>query len=127
MRRFIPTVCVAVVISAAPVIAQDNNPVALVKGWYTHFLGREADPGGLANWVSLLDNGAPPDFVLSKILGSDEYFNRNGSTPEGFVQGLFRDVLRRKPTRRDNAYWLGRLRSATYEEVASEFLGRNGG
>jgi len=37
----------------------------------------------------------PTAHVLGAIVGSDEYYNHNGSTPEGFVRGMYRDVLGR--------------------------------
>ena len=65
----------------------------LVRGYFTRFLRRPADAGGLTNYVNLLQNGisgAQPIFasdpfggvhrikdedIIAYIMGSQEYFN----------------------------------------------------
>ncbi len=44
-----------------------------VESYYQQFLGRMADPGGLASWVGLLQNGKTNEFVVAGIVGSEEY------------------------------------------------------
>ena len=76
-----------------PQVAQDD--AAVVTSWYQRYLGREPDQTGLYMWVNQLRRGAP---VEASILGSDEYFERHGNTPESFVTGLYVEVLNRQPS-----------------------------
>src|SRR5262245_37586606 len=91
------------------------NPVdpqaELVQSWYQHFLGRSVDGSGIQTWVALLRQGVPPEDVLGGILGSPEYYRRNGGTPVGFVRGLYRDVLGREPGRDEIPQWVNQLRN----------------
>src|SRR5436309_1458454 len=74
-----------------PGYGNDADANTLVGSWYLKFLGRTPD-AGRAYWVRQLQAGNAPETVLAGILGSDEYYVRGGSTPEGFVQRLFADV-----------------------------------
>jgi len=63
----------------------------LVRQWYNLYLHREPDP--LAEvWMCQLQEGQPPNAVLSSILASDEYYNLAGATPEGYVSRLMLDL-----------------------------------
>jgi hypothetical protein len=70
----------------------------LVQSFYQRFLGRQAELSGLQYWVVVLHQGQPPANVLASILGGEEYYLRRGSTPQGFVRGLYKDLLGREPT-----------------------------
>src|SRR5438270_10531719 len=74
---------------------------AVVEGFYVRYLGRVADPLGLNDQVRALCDGTPASVVEASILASPEYYHRNGGTPEGYVIGLFRDVLGTAPTGTD--------------------------
>jgi hypothetical protein len=123
MRRFaIPAVlCLFVLGSAAQAQYYPNSPARLVRNWYRQYLGRDLDQGGYG-WVSLLENGAGPDVVLASILGSDEYWQRAGGTPDGFVRALFQDIGHRQPTRRDYDYWINQLQYQQPSDVALGIL-----
>jgi hypothetical protein len=64
---------------------------------YERFLGREVDPAGLAAWSGQIAAGATWTDVEAGILGSDEYYTREGGNVEGFVSGLYVDLLNRAP------------------------------
>jgi hypothetical protein len=124
MRRFISIAFLGLLVVAAPAVAGEQSPTSLLQGWYKQYLGREVEPSGLNYWIALLNDGASPAFVQSKILGSDEYFVRAGNDPSSFVQGLFRDVLKRKPTATEYRFWLARSKAIPYDALAYEFLMR---
>src|SRR5262249_48862733 len=63
-----------------------------------------------------------PVLVEAAILSSPEYFRRNGGTPEGFVLGLFRDVLGRPPTPPEMNFWMNLVLSESRARVAVRFL-----
>jgi uncharacterized repeat protein (TIGR01451 family) len=72
----------------------------LVQSWYVSFLGRQADPLGLAGYVQLLGSmtGIGGDnlenFVKLQLISSQEYFfNRGGGSNQGFLQALSHDLL----------------------------------
>ena len=48
----------------------------LVEGYYEVFLQRQADPGGLKNWVSELQDGLPFLTIGQEFIASDEFFNK---------------------------------------------------
>ena len=48
----------------------------LVEGYYEVFLQRQADPGGLSNWVHELQTGLPFLTIGQEFTSSDEFFNK---------------------------------------------------
>jgi hypothetical protein len=110
-------------LSAGSVRAQSYEPAQLVQSWYTRYLGRQADPGGLSVWVQQVRSFGPVQ-AQAGILGSDEYYARHGYRPEGFIQGLYVDVLGRTPSRREMHSWVSRLGfdGGNRTQLAQEFL-----
>jgi len=102
---------------------REPSPTEVVKSWYRHFMGREPDAQGLQDHVWHIQNGTSYRDVLANFLGSDEYYVRKGSTPEGFITGLYRDVLRRSPSSAELQTQLdGLYRVQTRNEFARNFL-----
>ena len=94
-----------------------------VSGAYREFLGRSADSAGLAAHASALELGVSPERVDASILGSDEYFARQGSGNIPYVQALYRDVLGREADSAGlEAHVAALARGATRTEVAHAFL-----
>jgi Ca2+-binding RTX toxin-like protein len=67
-----------------------------VDGWYVQFLNREAHDNEEQPWVDLLLRGATEEQTLSGILASPEYFALSGSTNDGYVRRLYRQLLGRE-------------------------------
>jgi uncharacterized repeat protein (TIGR01451 family) len=84
----------------------------LVNCMYDHFLNRGADAGGLQFFANQLANGVDEEIVLSEIVGSQEYFIRNGNTNQGFADALYRDLLGRTADSGGEAYWANRAATA---------------
>jgi hypothetical protein len=84
----------------------------VIEGYYSLFLHRGADAGGLAGWSNEANfvNGNPNP-VLSGILASAEYYGLNGSNPYGFVVALYRDVLGRAASPAEINAWLPSART----------------
>jgi hypothetical protein len=99
--------------------------VDMVEAWYLQFLRRSPDAAGLAAHVAILQSGADPGDVQAAIIGSDEYWRRQGSTARGFVRGLYIDVLGRPAGPSEVASWLNRfnVNRGDRTQVAREFLG----
>jgi hypothetical protein len=100
MRATILSLMTTVLIAAAAPSAQAHEPaqVRQVEAWYAHYLGRAAEPAGLAFHVQSLCDGTPALAVEASILSSTEYFDRNGGNDASFVIALYRDVLGVAPT-----------------------------
>jgi len=96
----------------------------MIDAWFQRYLGRSVDPGGLAARLTLLRQGANPQDIEADIIGSDEYWNRNGRTVAGFVRGLYRDVLGREPNLPEIRNWSARFPAnrGNRSAVAREFL-----
>jgi hypothetical protein len=122
-RRVSAAIITAVVLAGGARSARAQfDGQALVEGWYRRYLGRNADPIGIHDHVQALQRGTPPVLVEAAILSSPEYYRRNGGTPEGFVLGLFRDVLGRPPTPSEMNLWMNRTLSDSRSNVAVRFL-----
>jgi hypothetical protein len=95
----------------------------MVQQWYRRYLGRRPDAGGKKTYVGQLEAGAAPIELQARILGSDEFYRRWGSTPGGFINGLYRVVLGQPPARQDVRYWKAQLwRNPDREQLALSFL-----
>jgi hypothetical protein len=135
MRRCTILAALGVFVATALASAQPNwfrpplrpafpdRPEELVRTWYLRFLNREPDPGWIG-WVNALRRGQAPERVLASILSSQEYFERSGRTPRGFIETLFRDLTGRRPTPRELSHWMRRLTFGSRADVAYELLMR---
>jgi Domain of unknown function (DUF4214) len=81
----------------------------VIREDYFAFLGRAPDAGGLNHWLTLLHSGFDRAFVAAGILGSNEFFQRNGNTNTNFIVAAFTDVLGRTPSRNELGLFLGQL------------------
>ena len=110
-------------VSGFPAEALGCERSDLVQSWYGRYLNRQADPAGLDNWVRQLRNGTPPEHVQASILGSEEFYGNYGRSPEGYVTGLYTEVLGRKPCHKDIVEWCGNLRRCGCRvKLAQQFL-----
>jgi hypothetical protein len=94
----------------------------MVASWYQRYLDRYPDPDGLRSWADHLRRGGDPLDVEAGILSSDEYWERAGSNPSGWVDRMFRDTTGRPPSLRDFRYWSERARRGDRQRIAREFL-----
>ena len=67
----------------------------VVTGSFEGYLDRLPNSVGLVSYAVALQGGASQEDVAARILGSYEYFVRNGSDNGLFVKALYRDVLAR--------------------------------
>jgi Domain of unknown function (DUF4214) len=127
MRSFI---IVAMLIGLTPAAAQaqvygDSN--SLVDYWYRTYLGRAPDPQGLATWANQLNQGVPVNQVLATILASDEYYQRAGGTPQGFIARLYNDFLNRAPAGADLDFWVRQMYTEDRSVLVLQLLEQNPG
>ncbi len=128
MRHFLYLSAAALLcLTASRVDAQVyGDTTSLVDSWYRTYLGRPADPG-MSGWVAQLNQGVPADRVLAGILGSDEYYMRSGSTPQGFITQLYSNILQRPPTPAELDYWVRRMYTTDRTTIADAILTQNPG
>ncbi len=80
-----------------------------VQKLYHFYLGRAADPQGLTFWLDAAKAGATAEQLRAGFLASGEYLGKRGGTADGFLAGLYRDVLGRDPDAVGQAFFRGRL------------------
>ena len=135
MRHIIVAALLTASLAPARARAQERPPpppggedgaTALVREWYRRYLGRSADQAPDAPyWVQQLRAGNPPAGLLTRILGTPEYYNRTGGNDRAFIGRLLFDVSGRPASPREVEYWLGRLyHDASRDDLASEVLAR---
>ncbi len=83
-----------------------------IDDYYRTFLGRDADAPGRAVWVGGFLAGMDELAVMRSFLISTEYLVKNGTT-DGFVIGLYTDVLRRAPDPVGRIVWVQALEGGT--------------
>jgi hypothetical protein len=73
---------------------------------YLMFLGRTPERMAVTFWVNQLATGMNRADVESRIIGSDEFFLRQGGTNTTFVIAVYQDVLGRTPSMNEINFWL---------------------
>ncbi len=78
-----------------------------------------------AGGVPLSAGSATDAVVQATIMASDEFLSSHGGTAQGFVTGLYLDILDRSPDPGGLAYWTGLSQSGTSTrfDIASAILG----
>jgi hypothetical protein len=135
MRHLIALCIAALLGSTAAAQYEDQFPVrpspgasygrdaAVVQSWYDRYLGRLPDRSGLETYVGQLQAGVHPSELQARILGSEEFYRRWGSNPNGFINGVYRTALGRVPSRQEVWYWKRQLwRNPDREQVALAIL-----
>lgn len=94
-----------------------------VSAMYQLYLQRVPDAGGAQHWVSFLQAGGTLEQVAAGLTSSQEYFVLHGGTNQGFITGLYANVLNRSASTGEIATWETALDSgASRASVAVAFL-----
>jgi hypothetical protein len=97
---------------------------SVVRGIWQAYLGTRPDAATEQRWVADLGRGANPDLVRQAALASATFYARAGSTPEGFVEGIHQQLLRRPATTTEVSTIAAQLRAGTSRAtVATRLLG----
>ncbi len=78
---------------------------------YNRYLGRAPDAGGLAFWVSRMQQGVTDEQLEAGFIGSTEYIANHGGPGSGWIQGMYANLLGRTPAQSEVQYWLNQLNS----------------
>jgi hypothetical protein len=95
----------------------------IIRAAYTKYLSRSADAQGLAHWLSLMQSNALSDEGLEAVfIGSQEYINNHGGPGQGWIVGMYQNLLGRTPGASEVQHWLGQLAGgATTTSIAYGF------
>src|SRR4051812_41861214 len=85
-------------VEPSPIQSYGRNAAA-VQSWYQRYLGRAPSRVALETLVGQLEGGRSPVEIQARVLGGDDFYRRWGSNPNGFVNGLYRVVHARVPSR----------------------------
>ncbi len=115
---------------------------AYIEVLYRTFFGREADAGGMDNWMTHLQSGYSREYVLSKFVNLDEFTElckmygierglmfENGSVAslgvQNFVKRLYEKALGRESDTEGFYNWVCAIASkvVTADEAAMNFFG----
>lgn len=89
----------------------DDRSAAAVRLYLAYF-GRIPDHAGIRYWWSDMDDGMNLRTVSARFTGSPEFKSMYGGlSDDQFVSLVYRNVLGRKATADDLAYWTGQIRS----------------
>lgn len=94
----------------------------LVQGDYRRYLGRDAEPAGLQNWVSAMQRGMTDEQVEANFIGSQEFYAHSGGTDRSWVDALYIHLLGRPADGVGENAWIQVLaRGASRSQVALGF------
>ncbi|HWB13112.1 MAG TPA: DUF4214 domain-containing protein [Pirellulales bacterium] len=107
------------------ILGSNEYQAHFVELVYQNFLHRLADSGGLQFFVGQLSAGIGEQTVISEVISSPEYVAEHGGTPQGFVDGLYQDLLGRAADAGGETYWVNQLTagSANTVNAVQAFLG----
>ncbi len=116
--------------AAAQVIIVPNNPLKerdeyfgrIIKEWYQQYLGRKPNETEHAQMMQKVRVGANAIALQATIIGGDEYYKKHGSSTQGFIQGVFGDILGRKATPAEVALLQAQINGFGRYKFAVEFL-----
>jgi uncharacterized delta-60 repeat protein len=90
--------------AAAFLLSTTEYRSRLITEVYAADLGRSAGPADINFWLPLLSQGSAgagqpstDERFLTAVLGSAEYFQKQGGTDLGWIDGVYSDVLNRAP------------------------------
>ncbi|MGM0368038.1 MAG: DUF4214 domain-containing protein [Actinomycetota bacterium] len=111
--KFLSAVFAAIVVVTfmvpSAIFAQESGVEDFVARFYNLCLGREPDPGGLANWVSHLEDGRLTGAdVAERFIYSQEFEARDTSNQE-FVEIMYAAFFGREPDPVGYAGWMQQL------------------
>lgn len=91
---------------------------------YQDVFGRSPDAGGLDMWMKEVASGrVGVDDVKRRLLDSGEFFSRSGGTARGYIDRLYRSVLKREATTGELDSWTQRYQGLGRSGIATAIWG----
>ncbi|GEM_PF-4815221 len=104
-------------------VDQNRAVTRFVMDLYRIFLARDAEFGGLENWVGKLLDGETASKIITNILNSTEFQNRMPSN-EDYIRMLYKAILERDGSETEVASWAEKMRNGqTYRAMMHGFIG----
>ena len=79
-----------------------------VTSAYQAYLGRAPDPNGLDSWVRAMQKGLTDEQLEAGFIAAPEYIANHGPG-EGWVKGMYQDILHRTPNQAEVNGWVQAL------------------
>lgn len=76
-------------------LASAEGRASFVREQYATLLGRPANPAEVAFWSAAFPQGTTPEQVIALLLASPEFFQRQGGTDAGWLDGVHARLLGR--------------------------------
>ena len=102
-------------------LTSDEYSQRLLGDWFQTYLNRNVDDVAQAAFVPLL-RSQNQKLALAQILASTEYFVNHEGTNEGFVAGLYHDLLGRDASDDEVKGWVDQLATRDRASVALKFM-----
>jgi hypothetical protein len=83
------------------------------------YLGHSIEPALGRALVDAMAKGSPIELSAVILMGTDEFYARQGGTPEGFADYMFRQVLGRAPAENELGAWADLLRTGYNRAVTA--------
>jgi hypothetical protein len=83
-----------------------------VSALYQRYFGRSPDGTGLSGWVSAMQHGLSDERLEASLLSSGEYIAHHGGTVQGWVIGMYLDLLHRRPSNTEVTSWVNAMAGA---------------
>jgi hypothetical protein len=94
-----------------------------VDALYRRYLKRAPDADGAQQWLRMLQQGGTLEGAAVGFVSSPEYFQLQGGTNQGYVLGLYRDVLGRTASPGELNGWVALLEGGgSRQDVAQSFF-----
>lgn len=104
----------------------DTHLIDFVANVYTGVLGRDADHGGMDNWLEHMSSGMSAMSVVKHFLYSSEYTNSptySVSSNETTIDSLYKQLFSRAADAGGASYWNTQLeQGAAFEEVLTNLI-----
>ncbi|HEX7448452.1 MAG TPA: DUF4214 domain-containing protein, partial [Pirellulales bacterium] len=94
----------------------------VIADLYETYLGRAVDPAGLSYWLGVWNANQGPEQVQAGIIGSQEFFQTAGGTPQAWVTALYQNLFERNPGPSEVAYWVGVIQTQSRASVVLGFV-----
>lgn len=107
---------------ARSVITGDENRSQDIDALYREYLGRAADPAGLAYWLGVWEAHGGREEVQAGIIGSPEYYQTAGGTDAAWVNALYNTILDRNAGQVEIDYWVGQMQNHDLRDIVLGFV-----
>ena len=98
-----------------------------IDAMYPRYLNRPAGPQDKQTWAAFIQAGGTFEQVAAALVNSQEFYVLNGGTDQGFITGLYADILKRGATTAELAYWETVLNSGASRASVAIYVPRLAG